>query len=537
MDNEIILLNPERQEELVDLLLGGNKTLQTEIIEMYETAVSNNDDVRSLLHRTAKLFFPNSDTFFQHTKDGNASENKSFEIHDSTPMLAGTAFVNFLKNTMTQAGTTFFELEAESKSQQYIADKWTQTCHKHIQTSNFDRIIHKFYENLALGTGGLKVAGRNSGRGSALIFKSFNLDKLYVDVDVDEFPNIVFYKHISMSKNDLVRGWGINRFDKDREKKGRKRDVIEFSIYLYSVLNGNGDWVDKHLYGVADTDFKHIYLADMLDYSPIFVTRFDTRAGTVPYGYSPAVNMISTAEELNKMKAMFKEGTEFSYKPPIIVQSPEGEVEIEKLELKAGRALPVEYGTTVTPVQITFDPSGLLGEIADARGTIRTGLMTEAINSVEQARYVTAEAVSLIQRQFMNVFSGTWGSIQNEFIMPLAKTIVFLLDKMNMLEYPDGEEMSAYKVIARNPIARNNDWAEIDRIVSDFQTTAGIVGAELALEKFDIPELVMRISEIIGTDKDLLKSEKTLKTSIAETRQALLQMGGSNVNGEEKVTA
>jgi hypothetical protein len=273
---------------------------------------------------------------------------------------------------------------------------------------------------------------------------------------------------------------------------------------------------------LADEGFKHVYFADILDYPNMFATRFDTRGSLAPYGYAPTVNILSTAEDLQKLKATFREGTEFSYKPPILGTSPEGEYE-EDIELVAGKISWAKMGTQFTPVSTTFDPNGVLQEMAEAKNTIREAMMTEVIQGVGDAKYVTAEAIAVLQRQFVNKFSGTWAAIQNELIIPLTRACIFVLGEMNLI---NTDELTEFEIVAKNPITKNNEWAEIDKIIQDYQTTAQIIGAELALEKFDIPKLAKMISDVIGTNKDVLKKTSELGAAIEETKQLLRQMAG-----------
>ncbi|MGL5579513.1 MAG: portal protein [Cetobacterium sp.] len=531
-------------------ILKGTKTFQEtalkvkkldpscieELKELYRNGRKNADDVKSLYERVARMFFPNSNTFYSDGGVGLAGRDASSYLYDSTALLSGAGFVNFLKNTVIPAGSQFFSYEAKDKDLQGIADQWTKIVFDHIHNSNFDRVIHKYLENLTIGTGCLKVSGVDTGDGSSLVFKSFDLDRLGLDVDIHEYPNIVFYKHKNLTRFSINRGWGgdatLSFNEKiEEDRKNGKRDVVEFSIFL-GTKNREGTAIGQYLYGLADEDFKHVYISKIMNYANIFAARFDTRAGTMPYGYAPPTNIITLVEELNKVMAMFFEGTEYSYKPPILGTSPEGSDEPNTINLQPGKVSWVSYGVTLQPVQCTFDSSGLLQEAERRRGTIREALMTEVIQGVSEAKYVTAEAVSLIQRQFINKFSGTWGSIQNEFVIKLAKACLEVLDEMNALPGRDKATLDTFEVTPKNPIAKQNEWAEVDKIVNDFQTTAGILGPELALEKFDIPKLVMKISEIIGTDKTVLKNNKQeIGQAVNETRQALLQMGGANADG------
>lgn len=505
-----------------------------ELQELYSRGKKNSDDVKHLYERVARLFFPNSNTFYTDGGNGMAGRDASSYMYDSTALLSGAGFVNFLKNTVIPAGSRFFTYEAKDgdSDKQAIADEWTRIAFEHIHNSNFDRVVHKYLENLTIGTGAMKVSGYDNGDGAGLVFKSFDLDRLYLDVDVHEYPNIVFFRHKDLTRFMINRGWGNERtlsFNEDIEeqRKDGKRNTVEFSIFLGTTSRGN-EKIGQYLYGMVDENFKHTYFCKIINYANMFATRFDTRSATTPYGYSPATNIITLVEELNELSAMFFEGTEYSYKPPMIGTSPEGSDEPNEIILEPGKVSWVSYGMNVTPVQCVFDPSGILQESERRRSTIREALMTEVIQGVSEAKYVTAEAVSLIQRQFINKFSGTWGSIQNEFVVKLAKSVLEVLDEMNLLPERGKTAIDTFEVVPKNPIAKQNEWAEVDKIMNDFQTTASIIGPELALEKFDIPSLVTKISDIIGTDKGVLKKKKgDIESAVNETRQALLQMGGA----------
>ena len=514
-----------------------------ELNELYNRAKKNCDDVKHLYERVARLFFPNSNTFYTEGGTGLSGRDASTEIYDSTPLESGAGFVNFLKNTVIPAGSQFFTYSAKDGSQeaQAIADSWTKIAFEHIHNSNFDRVISKYLQNLTIGTGSLKVSGYDNGDGASIVFKSFDLDMLYLDVDIHEYPNIIFYKHAGLTRFMLQRGWGREKtftFNEELEeqRKNGKRNVIEFSIYLGTRSRGKDGKVGQYLYGMVDDNFKHVYFCKIMDYANMFATRFDTRSGCTPYGYSPIANIITMAEELNKLSAMFFEGTEYSYKPPLIGISPEGADDPNEINLEPGKVSWCGIGTNIVPVQVTFDPSGILQEAERRRNTIRQALMTEVIQGVSEARYVTAEAVSLIQRQFINKFSGTWGSIQNEFVVKLARSVLEVLDEMNLLPNRNSAGLDTFDVTPKNPIAKQNEWAEVDKIINDYQTTASIIGPELALEKFDVPALVIKISDIIGTDKGVLKKNKReIQASVDETRQALLSLGGTkNANGNAK---
>ncbi len=521
-------------KEAIDILLGEDydqqkKDVSSEIKGIFEIAKRNYQSIERNYQRVAKLFYPNSNQFST-SKGGDSSKDVSREIYDNTATLSASGFTNFLKNTIAPAGSDFFEFKNIDKVDAKVSQDITKTVFDNIKSSNFDRVCKTFFDNIGVGTGVMKVSAKDYGRGSALTFMAYSINGLRLSTDVYGEPNRVFYEHEGMSATNIKEGWSNVNISEEEEKKRKNDTLIEFSIFLYTEAKKNGNRVPVYLYGLCDSDFRHFYKLERLYHPRMFVTRFDVR-GTNPYGYSPPHEIISSVEELNELRKIFREGCEYSYKPPTFIRTYDDSLDSNQIEIQAGKAIVLPSSVEdIKMFNVTFNPSELRAEMMALQATVREYLMADSIGGTEKARYVTAEAIAIIQRQLLNRFSGVWGSMQNEFLPNLALCCLHELNSVNKLSIADGD-IDIFELKPKNPVALNSDMKEIDKLMSDFQYTASIVGAEVALEKFDIPNLVLKISEIIGTDTDMLKrNKKELEGRVMEVRQAMLGMGGATKN-------
>lgn len=270
---------------------------------------------------------------------------------------------------------------------------------------------------------------------------------------------------------------------------------------------------------------------------------WDTIEGS-SWGSSVIIEQIGLLEELQEYQDLYKTQAKRIANPPGIFY---GNVELfNSLSMEDGM---LNYGGDpklenngngfYNSLQTIGNSSSLMPLdklIQDCRDRFKSALMVKHLTmSIEDVKYGTATAVSIMNDLFRKRFSNTYEMINNELVNPTFLSPFIILLKYSQLNLTT-EVLPYTSVIYVSELSKANNIYDINKIIQYTQYVSQLKQAQSFGIALNLPKSISYISDKLEIPPDLVPSESQLQ-AIQEYEQQMMQLQLANnvQEGEQNV--
>jgi len=201
------------------------------------------------------------------------------------------------------------------------------------------------------------------------------------------------------------------------------------------------------------------------------------------------------------------------------------------VRLRAGGVIPVNSNDPRNPsiarldTPTNFDWGNM--EIADLRATINDMLLSNPYGSIEATPVRSATEIAARNRELFDSVSSSFGRMQTEFIAPVIKRSVYLMQKAGRIRDDfvlDGKDAS-YDFVS--PLTRLQQSADIENVL-EWLSILGTFGEETLQLSANMDKVPAWLADQYSIPQELVKTaeqqQKTVETGMA------MGMGGEQAD-------
>lgn len=499
------------------------------LLSRAEKGFSDRDLNRELFEESYEYLLPYRNTF--ENRDG--THNKPTVQYDSTAMNASANFVNTMQSNFTPVFTRWAELKAgpgiEEKQRKKFnkeLEKLTDVIFTYLNASNFATAAAEMYFDWGIGTGALWLhegdeqqplnfiatpmseMGMVEGR-FGTVDGRFRKYKIKARLIKHTWPNDVVNLDDTLS-------------DKIKQKPDEEVELVETCYYDYD------DFVWR--YEVVYEKSKHRLVEKTFTEEICFTPRWMKIPGFA-YGIGPFVLAMADIKTLNKMKEYMLRNAALSVFGVYTVDNP-ASFNPNTAKIQPNAFIPVQRnggpeGPTIQPLPRTgsFDVQEFM--VRDLQDTIRKTMLDTRLPE-PQATPTTAFEIAERIKEFQQDIGSAYGRAMFEYVQPLFRRIIAILDRKGLIKLPKGFEIDNFFVQVQvvSPIAQTQALEDVQKFMQTFQMTAGI-NPQLALMAYEVEKLPQWLTEKTGSPSSLLRDVDTeeLKQALLVVAQAQAQAG------------
>jgi hypothetical protein len=476
---------------------------------------------RSLFEDCYEYLLPYRNTF---DKD-NKTHNKPTVQYDSVAMTAASNFVNTMQANFTPVFTKWAELKAGSgvpeKQRPKLnkeLSKLTDLIFTYLNASNFSTATAEMYFDWGIGTGALWL--HEGDEQQPLNFISTPMSEMGVvegrfgTIDTRVRKHKIQARHIKHTWPNEKISLSQELSDLVRDKPDEDIEFIEISYYDYE------EFVWR--YEVLHEGSKHRILAKSFNEEICFTPRWLKIPGFAT-GIGPFIMAMADVKTLNKMKEYMLRNAALSVFGVYTVAG-KGGFNPNSAKIAPNAFLPVERnggpnGPTIQPLPRTgsFDIQEFM--IRDLQDSIKKTMLD---NRLPEQQPTPASAFEIAERikDFQQDIGSSYGRAMFEFVQPLFKRIVAILNRKGLIQLPDGFEIDNFFVQVQvvSPIAQTQAVQDIQKFMQNYQMVQSI-NPQLALLAYEVEKIPQWLTEKTGAGADLLRDpeeQEKIKGQIAQ---------------------
>lgn len=499
------------------------------LLSRAEKAFTERDLNRSLFEDAYEYLMPFRNTFENQDK----THNKPTVQYDSTAMHAGSNFVNTMQANFTPVFTRWAELKAgpgvpEKQRKKFNKDleKLTDMVFTYLNASNFATAAAEMYFDWGIGTGALWL--HEGDQEQPLNFIATPMSEMGISEGRFGTVDARFRKYKIKARliqhtwpNDKVKLNGDLQ-SLVRDKPDDEVELIEACYYDYEELIWR--------YEVIHEGSKHKLLEKTYNEEVCFTPRWLKVPGHT-IGIGPFVMAMADIKTLNKMKEYMLRHSALSVFGVYTVAS-NGGFNPNVAKIQPNAFIPVERnggpnGPSIQPLPRSgsFDVQEFM--INDLKESIRKTLLDTRLPE-QQPQPATAFEIAQRIKEFQQDIGSAYGRAMYEYVQPMFKRIIAILNRKGLITLPDGFEIDNFFVQVQvvSPIAQTQALEDVQKFMQTYQMTAGI-HPMLAIMAYEIEKLPQWLTEKTGSPAGMLRDIDTdeLKNSLLGMAQAQMAMG------------
>ena len=492
-------------------------------------AFQERDQNRQLFEDCYEYMLPYRNTFNNQDK----THNRPTVQYDSTAMHAASNFVNTMQANFTPLFTRWAELKAgpgiDKKNRKKFnkeLEKLTDIIFTYINASNFSTASAEMFFDWGIGTGSLWL--HEGDENQPLNFVSSPMSQ--IGLSEGRFGTVDGrFREYKVKARLLEATWPNDDVKLDDSLRDMKRDnpdqevaVIETFTYDYDMFV----WRYKVIYEKS----KHCLVEKEYKEDICFTPRWLKIPGHA-MGIGPFVLAMADVKTLNKMKEYMLRNAALSVFGVYTVAGTGG-FNPNTAKIAPNAFIPVERnggpsGPSIQPLQRTgsFDIADYM--LNDLKESIRKTMLDTRLPE-QQATPATAFEIAERIKEFQQDIGSAYGRAMFEFVQPLFKRIISILERKGLIQLPEGFEIDNFFVQVQvvSPIAQTQAIEDVNKFIQAFQMSAGIK-PELALLAYEIEKAPQWINEKTGAPAELLRdiTPEEIKKSLLSMAQAQMQQG------------
>jgi len=301
------------------------------------------------------------------------------------------------------------------------------------------------------------------------------------------------------------------------EKDGEKE--IELIEFCHSVRKGNAHVWSYDLVAPFEKDGE-ILARRSYATCPFICWRGMPIPGS-SYGLSRAMAALPDIRTVNVTQEMILSNAALAV-AGMYLAADDGVLNIDNIQITNGGIIPVartggSLGASLVPLESgrAFDVGQIVLE--DQRGKIKKGLMDSPLPDLDGKVRSATEFIER-QKEMSRDFGAEIPRLLSDLVIPLYRRAVDIGARRGFVPPMKIDQLSL-KLTVKTPLARNQDVAEVEKIVQWWQVVTMLTGPELAMAAVKMPEIVPYLSQKIGIPSRLYNS-------VAENTAAEEKMAG-----------
>lgn len=468
------------------------------------------------------------------------THNKPTVQYDSTAMHAATNFVNTMQSNFTPVFTRWAELKAgpgvpkpRRKKFNKELEKLTDIIFTYINASNFSTASAESYFDWGIGHPALWLHEGDDEQ--PLNFVSSPMSQMGLVEGRFGTVDGRFREH-KIAARLIEKTWPNDKVDLGEDLKDMAENKGDEEVCLIEACYWDYDdfvWRYEVIYEGA----KHRLLEKEFAEEICFTPRWMKIPGKAS-GIGPFLMAMADYKTLNKMKEYMLRNAALSVFGVYTVAS-QGGFNPNTAKITPNAFIPVDRnggpnGPSIQPLPRTgsFDVQEFM--IEDLKEQIRKTMLDTRLPE-QQPQPATAFEVAERIKEFQQDIGAAYGRAMYEFIQPLFKRIISILNRRGLITLPEGFEIDNFFVQVQvvSPIAQSQALEDVQRFTQQYQIAAGI-NPQLALLGYEVEKLPEWLSNKLGGPSDLLRDidPQEIKNALLGVAQAQIQAAQQPLQGE-----
>lgn len=494
------------------------------LVERANRAWSNWDANRPLYEDAIDLINPYRNTYNQ-----TQTINKPAKQFDSTPMIAANNFVNTMQSKFTPAFSRWAELKAgpgvpknQRKAYNQQLEKLTDIIFTYINASNFSNACAEMWFDVGLGTGCMFVLEGDEQRPLNFV----TVPTSQVALEEGKFGTVSgIYRKAKVKARLTKDRWPDAKISPDMAKliADNPEDELEFDECVY--------FDDKEFvwnYDVMVSKTKERIVEREFGEDVVLTPRYMKIPGYAQ-GIGPFIMALADIKTINKLKELSLMSAAINVFGVYTVAN-QGGINVNGAKIRPGAMIPVDRnagpnGPTIAPLPQNGNFNAQEFMLNNLKDDIRQVMLDNRLPQ-ESAGVRTAFEISERLRELQTDIGAAFGRLYFEFVQPLFRRIVAILQRRKLIELPKEFDIDNFFVQVQvvSPIAQAQATEDVQKFMQAYTMSQGLDGtgqlAQLAFKVEDVPQWV---SEKIGAPATLLRTEDEKKQLTEAAAQAMQQ--------------
>ena len=416
-----------------------NNTNQLDNQECGEKIINLYNDLKSSRSQLEKLW-EQVITFVRPQKCVNPDGGK--EIYDSTALLCAENLVSGLWSLINSSAGSWFYLKSSNNNNKSKTKKWLIDVGDILKNnlakseSGFYYKSYEFYADLVCFGTAIFYMTENV-ENKQISYQPLNLMDTYLSKAGNNIDVVI--RRINFSATEAVEFFGYDNVSTQIQESYKKGERENF-IILHCV---SPEWYLAQDYlKIKKMKFSSIYVelatSKVLLKSgyyefPFMISRWSSNA-TQLYGQSPAMNVLADIKMLNAMSKSALIATQKMVDPPLLAPF---ESAIEGMKTLPGGIIyggidPISGNQLIKPLNLGGDLSNTYILQDQRRQSIKEAFYHSLLLYI-YSNNATATEVLSINDQKIKILGSKIARIQSEFLYPLIKRQLHILNRLNLL--------------------------------------------------------------------------------------------------------
>lgn len=495
------------------------------ICDRAKKGFTERDMNRQLFEDCYEFLLPYRNNFNRQGDGKPQTFNRPQRQFDSTAQHAGANFINTMQANFTPVFSRWATLKAgpgvpekQRKKLNKELEKLTDVIFTYLNASNFATASAEMYFEWGIGTGSLWLFEGDEEQ--PLNFMASPMSEM--GLVEGRFGTIDGRFREHRVKARLIKHTWPNdkvKLNSDLEQKIKDSPDEEVRL-LEACYYDYADFVWR--YEVIHEESKHRLVEKEFAEEICFTPRWLKVPGNA-FGIGPFILAMADIKTLNKMKEYMLRNAALSVFGVYTVAS-QGGFNPNTAKIAPNAFIPVErnagpQGPTIQPLPRTgsFDIQEFL--VRDLQDSIRKSMLDTRLPE-QQATPATAFEISQRIREFQQDIGSAYGRAMFEYVQPLFKRIISILNSRGLIQLPDGFEIDNFFVQVQvvSPIAQTQAIEDVQKFMQVYEMTATI-NPQLAMTAYELEKLPGWLTENTGAPAELLREDADLE----QLRQQIIQ--------------
>lgn len=468
-------------------------------------------------------------------QDGSKSFNKPSKQFDSTAMISAANFVNTMQANFTPVFTRWAELKAGPgipEKQRAKLNKelslLTDVIFSYLNASNFATASAEMYFDWGIGTGALWLFEGDEQQ--PLNFLATPMSQMGLVEGRFGSVDSRFRQH-KIKARLITANWPNDKIILNADLETAIKDKPDEEIELIECCYYDYDELVWH-YEVVHEKSKHSLLHREFAEEMCFTPRWLKIPGYA-WGVGPFPLALLDVKTLNKIKEFMLRSAALNIFGVYTVANG-GAFNPNTAVLNPGTFIPVERnagpnGPSIKALERNGDFQMQEFMVRDLQDSIRKVMLDNRLPP-ETPQPKTAFEISQRIKEFQINIGSAYGRAMFEFVQPLFKRIIAILQRKGLIKLPEGFAIDNFFVQVQvvSPIAQTQAMEDVQKLTNAIAIVGGINPA-LVLTNWEVEKIPQWLTEKTGAPAGLLRdtgAAEALQKMVAEmaAKMAAAQM-------------
>lgn len=490
----------------------------------HKHSVSNRRAVEGLLDDCYRFALPGRARF------GHHGDHRAEDIYDETAVVGLEDFASIMHARLTPDGAQWVQpiaarTIADQDRQAVNADleEVNDVVFEYIHASNFGAEIHEAFLDLGCSTG-LMTTRWQDGR---IINTAVPLTQVHLDAGAEDEVGALFRERHKVRLDSLLDTYPAAALTREMDMLiAREPDA------LVGVVDGI--WRDPSAGGVrrgvlvkaGGGQRRESLIVDTLEKGygalPFVAPRMSKAAGEI-WGRGPVMRAMAGIKTTNLVIELLLQNAALSMVGIYGIED-DGQVNLDTIRIEPGTVVPHAPGSKglhrldmrggdVNMAQLILE---------DQRRNIKRALYGDALADPNRTP-ATALEVSYRTRDLAERISASFNRLRHELLAPYWRRVAWLLERAGIVELP--VPIADIMLVPSGPLARVMMQSHVQNVLELHQIFTAILGPQIALSRWNLPELEEHLRVHMGVPMKLIATEDERQQTLAQAQSAMQAMG------------